>query len=146
MVTRNIYVHILESILDLCTFSAMWFCFAACCRHTVNLPLFILFLSCAAKVEALRKVMGESPWVWTSIGPWGSLREVTGDKASEMRAQTGAKCSWTLLCSPAQPHSTQHRSTYVSSSNFNQQLFFLSNHFHTSPLAPIASLRLGISL
>lgn len=30
------------------------------------------------------------------------------NKAPEMRAQTGAKCSWTLPCSPAQKHPTQY--------------------------------------
>ena len=64
-----------------------------------------------SKREALRKgeskAMRESRWVWTSVGPWGSLRKVAGDKAPEMRAQTGAKCSWTLPWSPAQQHPTQ---------------------------------------
>lgn len=63
------------------------------------------------KREALRKgeskAMGESCWVWTSVSPWGSLRKMAEDKAPEMRAQTGAKCSWTLPCSPAQKHPTQ---------------------------------------
>lgn len=64
--------------------------------------------------EVLRKgeskAMGESCWVWTSVGPWGNLRKVAGDKAPKMRAKTRAKCSWTLPYSRAQQHPTQHTS------------------------------------
>lgn len=85
----------------------------------LSTPSFSLFCSVVwrrwgmdtPKREALRKgeskAMGESCWVWTSVSPWGSLRKVAEDKAPEMRAQTGAKCSWTLPCSPAQKHPTQ---------------------------------------
>ena len=49
-----------------------------------------------ARREALRKGESrgdgrESGRAWTSVGPWGSLREVAGDKAPEMRAQRGGK-------------------------------------------------------